>query len=113
MERLTIRNSDGSVSQPTGLNWADALNRLAAYEDTGMTPKEVHDMLEREVPKKPGIHRAYEEDEEYIYFKCPNYCAIYCEVYPQDKYCRRCGQKLDWSEEEKTNESMDKIPEEW
>ena len=32
MERLTIRNSDGSVSQPTGLNWAAALERLAAYE---------------------------------------------------------------------------------
>lgn len=30
MERLTIRNSDGSVSQPTGLNWAAALERLAA-----------------------------------------------------------------------------------
>ena len=40
MERLTIRNSDGSVSQPTGLNWAEALNRLAAYEDTGLTPED-------------------------------------------------------------------------
>ena len=113
MERLTIRNSDGSVSQPTGLNWEEALNRLAAYEDTGMTPKEVHDMLAREVAKKPGIHRAYEEDEEYIYFKCPNHCAIYCEVYPQDNYCRKCGQKIDWTEEEETHDSMDKIPEEW
>ena len=41
MERLTIRNSDGSVSQPTGLNWAEALDRLAAYEDTGLEPEEV------------------------------------------------------------------------
>ena len=40
MERLTIRNSDGSVSQPTGLNWAAALERLAAYEDTGLEPCE-------------------------------------------------------------------------
>lgn len=31
MERLTIRNSDGSVSQPTGLNWSEALDRLATY----------------------------------------------------------------------------------
>ena len=43
MERLTIRNSDGSVSQPTGLNWADALERLAAYEDTGLEPCEVNE----------------------------------------------------------------------
>ncbi len=44
MERLTIRNSDGSVSQPTGLNWAEALDRLAAYEDTELTPAEVLSM---------------------------------------------------------------------
>lgn len=41
MERLTIRNSDGSVSQPTGLNWAEVLERLAAYEDRGCAPEEV------------------------------------------------------------------------
>lgn len=41
MERMTIRNSDGSVSQPTDLKWAEALDRLAAYEDTGLEPREV------------------------------------------------------------------------
>lgn len=41
MKRLTIRNSDGSVSQPNGLKWAEALERLAAYEDTGLEPEEV------------------------------------------------------------------------
>lgn len=40
MDRLTIRNSDGSVSQPLNLNWAAALERLSAYEDTGMEPVE-------------------------------------------------------------------------
>lgn len=44
MKRLTIRNSDGSVSQPTGLNWSEALTRLAAYEDTGLEPAEVISM---------------------------------------------------------------------
>lgn len=41
MERMTIRNSDGSVSQPTNLKWAEALERLAAYEDTGLEPEEI------------------------------------------------------------------------
>lgn len=41
MERLTIRNSDGSVSQPTDLKWAEALEKLAAYEDTGLEPEEI------------------------------------------------------------------------
>lgn len=31
--RLTIRNSDGSVSQPTDLKWSEALEKLAHYED--------------------------------------------------------------------------------
>ena len=41
MKRLTIRNSDGSVSQPMDLRWGDALKRLAAYEDTGLEPERV------------------------------------------------------------------------
>ena len=48
MQRLTIRNSDGSVSQPMGLDWAKALEKLAAYEDTGLTPEDI----------KPGINAA-------------------------------------------------------
>lgn len=43
-KRLTIRNSDGSVSQPTDLKWAEALEKLADYEDSGLTPAEVHSM---------------------------------------------------------------------
>ena len=46
MERLTIRNSDGSVSQPTDLKWAEALELLAAYEDTGLTPEEARVLKE-------------------------------------------------------------------
>ena len=33
MDRFTIRNSDGSVSQPTDLAWCNALYKLAEYED--------------------------------------------------------------------------------
>lgn len=69
--------------------------------------------IDQEVPKKPILQRFYEDDKKYIYFKCPNHCTTYCEVYPQDNYCSSCGQKLDWSEEEKTHDSMDKVPEEW
>lgn len=47
MGRLTIRNSDGSVSQPTNLNWAAALEKLAAYEDTGLEPEDIKGDLPR------------------------------------------------------------------
>ena len=43
MERLTIRNSDGTVSQPTGTTVEEVFYRLAAYEDTGVEPNEVED----------------------------------------------------------------------
>ena len=44
MKRLTIRNSDGSVSQPTDLTFEKAIYRLAEYEDTGLTPSEIEEM---------------------------------------------------------------------
>lgn len=44
MKRMTIRNSDWTVSQPTNLNWENVLYRLVAYEDTGLEPEEINDM---------------------------------------------------------------------
>ena len=41
MERLTIRNSDGSVSQPTDSTFEKVFNKLAEYEDIGLEPYEV------------------------------------------------------------------------
>lgn len=49
MKRLTLkRNSDGSVSQPTDLQWADVLDKLTDYED-----QEESGLLLR-LPAKPG-----------------------------------------------------------
>lgn len=45
MERLTIRNSDGSVSQPTSTNYADVFVKLAAYEDICPDPEEIAKLL--------------------------------------------------------------------
>lgn len=41
MKRLTIRNSDGSVSQPTHSTFEKVFNRLADYEDIGLEPQEI------------------------------------------------------------------------
>ena len=41
MKRLTIRNSDGTVSQPTTASIEALFYRLAAYEDTGLEPEEI------------------------------------------------------------------------
>ena len=44
MKRMTIRNSDWAVSQPTNLNWENVLYRLSAYEDTGLEPEEIYEV---------------------------------------------------------------------
>ena len=41
MKRLTIRNSDGTVSQPTHSTFENVFTRLAEYEDTGLEPDEI------------------------------------------------------------------------
>ena len=41
MERLTIRNSDGTVSQPTSTTVEAVFYRLADYEDTDREPAEI------------------------------------------------------------------------
>lgn len=41
MKRLTIRNTDGTVSQPTKTSIEAMFYRLAAYEDTGLEPEEI------------------------------------------------------------------------
>lgn len=44
MKRLTIRNSDGTVSQPTATAVEEVFYRLADYEDTGLTPEEISEI---------------------------------------------------------------------
>lgn len=55
MERLTMRNSDGSVSQPMRTTVEAVFYRLAAYEDTGLEPEEVtaikHALIGQEIAK--------------------------------------------------------------
>lgn len=46
MERLTIRNGDGTVSQPTGTTVEAAFYQLADFEDIGFTPNQIKDMVE-------------------------------------------------------------------
>mgnify|MGYP007116466692 CR=1 FL=1 len=40
-ERLTIRNSDGTVSQPTRTTIESVFYRLAEYEDTNLRPEDI------------------------------------------------------------------------
>lgn len=63
MKRLTIRNSDGSVSQPTDLTFEKALYRLAEYEDTELTPEEIEEMKIDLCDKQALLENSLKEGE--------------------------------------------------
>lgn len=63
MERLTMRNSDGSVSQPLDLQWAEALGRLADYEDTGLGPNEVKQLKTDVEDIKKSVEALWEKQD--------------------------------------------------
>ena len=79
---------------------------LEQYRAIG-TPDECRAAVEKQKAKKP-IYKHYEDNGEppYIKISCPNGCTI--QLYPvTDKnlahehgYCPKCGQKIDWSDEE-------------
>ena len=94
MERLTHKRVNGIK---TGY-WSpekkqDLIDRLAEYEDTGLTPGEINALRDRDLAMKiKEIH----VDEYY----CPacgaeNNCD---QGIVGDKFCPVCGQRLKWEE---------------
>ena len=61
--------------------------------------------LEKQIPKKP-IMKQYFEDLEDEYLCCPTCGEILTDRIPDDNktfyfHCMNCGQKFDWSDEER------------
>lgn len=83
-----------------------SLDEIRQYRELG-TVEELRIAKEKQIPKKP-LYKHYENEGEKPYIKicCPNNCHI--QVYPvthknlafENVYCHKCGQKLDWSDEE-------------
>lgn len=71
----------------------DAMLRLAAYEDTGLTPEESGEIAEKEEPK--GVEEVILHNGKG--FECKN-CGNELSVNEFNGiYCHWCGQKLDWN----------------
>ena len=73
MKRMTIRNSDWTVSQPTNLNLENVLYRLSAYEDSGLEPEDVRRLQKDwtsliitidEMGCMPHLRELYEAEKE-------------------------------------------------
>ena len=100
MERLTHKRVSGIKEGYWSPNKKQELvDRLAAYENTGLTPEQVQELAERNAPNKP----IKMNDETVIRYtdayRCPNCGKSFSGTGIAD-YCYHCGQRLDWSEED-------------
>lgn len=77
-----------------------ALTELQQYRAIG-TLEECRTAREKQILMKPKTNRI---DSETIYCKCPS-CNITTVLYRNCimNYCKECGQKLDWREDNEVN----------
>ena len=73
--------------------------RLAEYEDTGLTPEQVMELKERDTAKAPEMHKNKHSNA----YTCPNCNLVlinkgetgwFCGKHYN--YCPDCGQRLKW-----------------
>lgn len=72
-----------------------AMEKLAAYENTGLTPEQIMRLKARDTAKPP-----IDIEENYGFFVCPS-CgnSIYAsDDFKSHKFCLNCGQRLMWEE---------------
>ena len=99
MERMTNTRVNGIKTGYWSPNKKEELvQRLAKYENTGLTPEQVQELKERDTAKRPSETKKLKDFNGSVYKvvgKCPN-CG--CDVNSMMKFCDECGQRLDWSE---------------
>ena len=87
MERITTRVKDGDfemVEVGTSDDYIKAVDMLADYEDTGLTPDEVKELAERDTAKKIEINAGVPI--------CPVCGRRIVRCYD---FCPDCGQRLE------------------
>ena len=63
------------------------------YRNRKMYAELAINALEKQIPKKPMFNGKN-------WYRCVNGCEIHKKQFEKDWYCPKCGQKLDWSDEE-------------
>lgn len=99
MERLTYEIIDGGmVTDKENIKefeiedgfmvcGGNAIFRLSAYEDTGLTPEQIRELKKRDTGVKPMFSDGWD--------MCGN-CGEH--LMPDDNFCSECGQKIKWEE---------------
>lgn len=73
-----------------------AMEKLAAYENTGLTPGQIMELKERDLAKMPMYEGDGYADGKMVYdiWICPN-CGTKYEVdYDDYDFCPNCGQRI-------------------
>ena len=98
MERMTNKRVNGIKTGYWSPNKKEELvQRLAKYEETGLTPEQMQQLKERDTAKRP-IKTTDETGIKYTdSYRCPNCGGNFTGTGIAD-FCYHCGQRLDWSE---------------
>ena len=97
MERLTHERNNGIKTGYWSPNKKDELvSALAAYENTGLTPEQIRELVERDAAKAPikDTNSGVRYTDDYI---CPN-CGKHFTGTGIAAFCYHCGQRLKWEE---------------
>lgn len=99
MERLTNKRVNGIKTGYWSTSKKEELvQRLAEYEDTGLTPEQVQQLKERDTEKRVDISSRC---EEHTHYKCPTCGNILMTEYKGyrigriTEFCDKCGQRLE------------------
>lgn len=98
-ECTEICEDEGGVCRTCILQ--ECLTRLGDYEDTGLTPKQIRELKERDTAKSPDYEGdGYDNDGNMIYdiWICPNCGKKYEVDYDDYDFCPNCGQRLKWED---------------
>lgn len=102
MERLTNKRVNGIKTGYWSTSKKEELvQRLAEYEDTGLTPEQVQQLKERDTEKRVDISSRC---EEHTHYKCPTCGNILMTEYKGHRigriteFCDKCGQRLERGE---------------
>lgn len=94
------------------IRYLKILKHFTDNDSVGELHKQAYDVaikaVEKQIPKKPlYIHYEDEGEPPYIKTGCPNGCKIQLNPVTdrhlsyEHVYCPKCGQAIDWNEEEK------------
>ena len=97
MNRLTERYVTTDNENEVWVHQHDyigASERLADYEDTGLTPAEIMELKDRDKPKRVVYEHGFEDNRLIYYVQRCKSCGEEYDPNEKFNFCPNCGQKI-------------------